>query len=204
MSPLPIIAISEAVSNGGSILWFAQAAATGAAIGHLGRFGIAELGIFGGLALSLGIKKDTTLIRRGITHLTTKVGAIHQDIILNAMRNSAEHKLTQEGIASFRTHVETEFTQLKQQVQSVEDQVKNGFAHQSNQLKAVETNLSRQISGLKLKFHKGLATKKDVRHLIVLQQRHNKQVLERMKALEENQKTGNFGISTLTQLFRSK
>lgn len=213
MSPLSIIAISEAITHGASASGaMSGAAMTAALVGPgLMRFGIAEAAILTNIAISLRIKKDTALIKRGLTQLTdmaktefadvkTKLETIRTAAISNAIRNSAEHKLTQDGIAS-----------LHQNTQSLKESVKIGFANQSSQLKAVEINLARQIRALESKLRNGVATKTDIRHLMFLQQRHtilqNKkmdEMLARMKTLEENQNTGNSGISKLTQLFRTK
>ncbi|MBY0110143.1 MAG: hypothetical protein K2X90_03475 [Candidatus Babeliaceae bacterium] len=184
MSPQSIITITEVVNHGGSLLWVAQAAATGAALGHLARFGVAELGIFAGLAVSLGIKKDTTLIRAGLTYLTTKAETIHQEIIANALKNSGEHKRTHDELAR------------------LQEQVKNGFDKQSNQLKHSEAKLIRHIHALQLKLRNGIASKTDIARLMQLQKRQMLLLENRLKRLEKKLDTNNAGITWLTELFK--
>ncbi len=186
MSPQSIITSTEIVNNGGSLLWLVKAGATGFALGHLARFGAAELGIFAGLALSLGIKKDTTLIRRGLTHLTNKAESIHQEIITNALRNSAEHKLTHDELAR------------------LQERVKNGFDHQSRQLKSSEAKLIRHIQVLQAKLRNGVASKSDIARLMQLQKKHMQLLEDRLKMLEEKLDTNNVGISWLQEFFETK
>lgn len=187
MSPLAIFAVSDAVNNGASIVWEAKATAAGFTIGQLARFGIAEIGIFSGLALSMGIKKDTTLIRRSLTHLTKLTETITQKMFENAMRNSAEHRATQESIANLSTRLE--------------NRVDNVFLNQSRESKAMETRLAAQIRSLDAKISKGVASKKDIRRLMQLIIKQNKEQSTRMQTLEENQNKGYSALSNFIAIF---
>ncbi len=183
-----IVAISEAIAHGASSgNAIGGVTMTAALVGpHLMRFGTVQAIGLANIAISWKIKKDTSQILKNLSALSEAVRSnfkrVHADIAEHAVQSSQAHKKTHDDIAA-----------LHKNVDRINVNIATGNA-----------DLARQIHALQSKVVHGNANIEEVKRLVMLQNIHIKQVLSRIKTLEENQKTSNFGIASLLTRFTTK